>query len=178
MGNCQSDGEDQNAEEMTHLQPRFFDCGTIYRCKEDLKNAANDHNHSIGKGCRVYRCQPSVLHLVCTHQYMAMKRIDKQNAQARKDITTSAGDTNGEFVKLEYPSLCRGYLKAHPLTKSTMESGNAYTTEAVIINEVYAHSCSGPPHLLLEAGVLPTVTTIWLVLHLMLFTQIPTLDPN
>jgi hypothetical protein len=126
-----------------------------------------------------------VLHLVCTHQFMAMKRINKQNAQGRKDFASSAESASGKYIKLEYPSLCRGYIKAHPLTKTMMKENmmesvhDHYTTEeAVIINEVCAHSCTGHPQWLLEVGVLPTVTTIWPVLRLNLLTQIPTLNQN
>eukprot|EP00978_Attheya_sp_CCMP212_P007925 scaffold18416_cov63-Attheya_sp.AAC.2 len=36
------------------------------------------------------------------------------------------GDTNGEFVKLEYPSLCRGYIKGPPSAPESRRVPHSY----------------------------------------------------
>ena len=129
--------------------PVNFNCGTVYHSKEELVNAANEHCNLIRKACRVYRSQPNCLHIVCVHQCMAMRRTDKKNAAARNSFIPITKDD--KFQKEEYPSLCSGVIKAHPLRMKEnsmsrkIQQSNIYTCEAVYIKESCAHSCEGPP---------------------------------
>ena len=61
--------------------PSAFATGTIFKNKEDLVRAANEHNHGVGKLCCVYCSQNSVLHIVCVDQYQNMWNTDRLNTQ-------------------------------------------------------------------------------------------------
>eukprot|EP00978_Attheya_sp_CCMP212_P026562 scaffold87567_cov43-Attheya_sp.AAC.6 len=117
MGNCQSDHceSEEDGVKKSNLEPGSLQLGSIYTWSE-LISAANDHCHLHRKACHVYRNQKELTHLVCVHQFMAMKLINKSNALARKSFVPISEDD--KYRKEEYPLLCRGHIKAHPLKKS------------------------------------------------------------
>ena len=118
MGNCQSDrcDSEEDGVKKSNLEPGSLQLGSIFTTRSELITAANEQCHSHGKACRVYRNQKELIHVVCVHQYMAMKRIDKSNALARKSFIPMNEDD--KYQKEEYPLLCRGHIKANPLKKS------------------------------------------------------------
>ena len=103
--------------------PSAFATGTIFKNKEDLVRAANEHNHGVGKLCRVYRSQNSVLHIVCVDQYQNMWKTDRLNTQERKLFVAGGGDRK-LFQKKEYESVCCGFIKAHPVKKKKLSLHN------------------------------------------------------
>eukprot|EP00978_Attheya_sp_CCMP212_P048778 scaffold572739_cov126-Attheya_sp.AAC.1 len=151
MGNCQSDrcDSEEDGVKKSNLEPGSLQLGSIYSTRSELISAANEHCHLHGKACHVYRNQKELMHLVCVHQFMAMKRTDKLNALARKSFIPISEDD--KYRKEEYPLLCHGHIKAHPLKKSKKNNeivrNKMYSDEAVVISQICSHTCEGPPPL-------------------------------
>lgn len=149
MGNCQSDrcDSEEDGVKKSNLESGSLQLGSIFTTRSELITAANEQCHSHGKACRVYRNQKELIHVVCVHQYMAMKRIDKSNALARKSFIPMNEDD--KYQKEEYPLLCRGHIKANPLKKSLKKNAfvrnKMYSDETVVISQICSHTCEGPP---------------------------------
>jgi hypothetical protein len=121
--------------------PTAFATDTVYNTKADLILAANDHNHALGKACRVYRNQKNVLHIVCIHQYQNMWKTDKLNAKNKKEYVANGGDPQ-YFQKEEYQSICNGSIKAHPVKKNKLSLHKC--SDIVRITSSSPHTCSLP----------------------------------
>ena len=101
---------------MGNVHSNTLKVGDIFPSRRAIIDEANHYSHTVSKSNRIRKNQDTFLHIICTLQYREDRKVDKENT-SRMKIHLANGGTRKTFIKIPYPSICNGCIKASPHKK-------------------------------------------------------------
>ena len=98
---------------MGNVHSNTLKVGDIFPSRRAIIDEANHYSHTVSKSNRIRKNQHRFLHIICTLQYREDCKVDKENT-SRMKMHLANGGTRKTFIKIPYPSICNGCIKASP----------------------------------------------------------------